>query len=235
MYKKYLFQNKFFLNLVVKICLLTTISFLLFNSFSEAAKKKDKDEKDCIYCKKYEKLKDWPENERPEAFVYEEINYPDGMFSKQRKTSKLRQEEAGKKVYARFVKGKSQLNKYQHHMIRDMAYFEALFNEMLNDPKASVETLEGLKKGREAMRMSLQISPKAKASEAVLKFWATGKMLAIAHKQNKKKRKKKKKVDPEIAERAAVLANMKKQIATAKVNAQRAATIEAQKKIEEAN
>ena len=49
------------------------------------------------------------------------------------------------------------------------------------------------------------------------------------------KRKKKQKVDPEIAERAAVLANMKKQIATAKVNAQRAATIEAQKKIEEAN
>ena len=83
--------------------------------------------------------------------------------------------------------------------------------------------------------MSLQISPKAKASEAVLKFWATGKMLTIAHKKNKKKRKKKQKVDPEIAERAAVLANMKKQIATAKVNAQRAATIEAQKKIEEAN
>ncbi len=60
-------------------------------------------------------------------------------------------------------------------------------------------------------------------------------MLTLAHKKNKKKRKKKKKVDPEIAERAAVLANMKKQIATAKVNAQRAATIEAQKKIEEAN
>ena len=115
-----------------------------------------------------------------------------------------------------------------------MAYFEALFNEMLNDPKASVETLEGLKKGREAMRMSLQISPKAKASEAVLKFWATGKMLTIAHKRNKKKKKKNRKVDPEIAERAAVLASMKKQIATAKVNAQRAATIEAQKKIEAA-
>ena len=180
-------------------------------------------------------IRDRPEDERPIAFIYEEINYPEGMFSKQRKTSKLRQEEAGKKVYARFVKGKSSLNKYQHLMIRDMAYFEALFNEMLNDPKASVETLEGLKKGREAMRMSLQISPKAKASEAVLKFWATGKMLTIAHKKNKKKRKKKQKVDPEIAERAAVLANMKKQIATAKVNAQRAATIEAQKKIEEAN
>ena len=40
------------------------------------------------------------------------------------------------------------------------------------------------------MRMSLQISPKAKASEAVLKFWATGKMLTIAHKKNKKKKEK---------------------------------------------
>ena len=220
---------------VVKIFLLTTVISFFLISFSEADKNKDKEDKDCIYCKKYEKLKDWPEDERPIAFIYEEINYPEGMFSKQRKTSKLRQEEAGKKVYARFVKGKSSLNKYQHLMIRDMAYFEALFNEMLNDPKASVETLEGLKKGREAMRMSLQISPKAKASEAVLKFWATGKMLTIAHKKNKKKRKKKQKVDPKIAERADVLANMKKQIATAKVNAQRAATIEAQKKIEEAN
>jgi len=38
---------------------------------------------------------------------------------------------------------------------------------------------------------------------------------------------------PEIAERAAVLASLKKQIATAKVNAQRAATIKAQEKIEE--
>ena len=53
-----------------------------------------------------------------------------------------------------------------------------------------VETLEGLKKGREAMRMSLNISPKAKSSEAVLKFWATGKMLTKAWKANKKKRKK---------------------------------------------
>ena len=151
----------------------------------EAAKNKDKKEKDCVYCKKYEKLKDWPVSERPEAFIYEKIDYPKGMFHKSLIKSKQKQGEAGKKVYQRFVKGKSSLNKYQHNMIRDMAYFEALFNEMLNDPKASVETLEGLKKGREAMRMSLQISPKAKASEAVLKFWATGKMLAIAHKQNK--------------------------------------------------
>ena len=113
-----------------------------------------------------------------------------------------------------------------------MAYFEALFNEMLNDEKASVETLEGLKKGREAMRMSLQISPKAKTSEAVLKFWATGKMLKASWKKQKKK--KKKAVDPEVAERAAVLADLKTQIATAKVNAQRAATIEAQKQIKKA-
>ena len=94
------------------------------------------------------------------------------MFSKTDKTSKKKQAKAGSKVYARFVKGKGELNKYQHHMIRDMAYFEALYNEMLNDKNAKVETLEGLKKGREAMRMSLNISPKAKSSEAVLKFWA---------------------------------------------------------------
>ena len=158
------------------------------------------------------------------------------MFHKSLKTSKQKQTAAGKKVYQRFVKGKSQLNKYQHHMIRDMAYFEALFNEMLNDKNAKVETLEGLKKGREAMRMSLKISPKASSSEAVLKFWATGKMLYQANKLNKKKKKKKQSeaLDPDIAERAAVLANLKKQIALAKVNAQRAATIKAQDKIKEA-
>ena len=157
------------------------------------------------------------------------------MFHKSLKTSKQKQTAAGKKVYQRFVKGKSQLNKYQHHMIRDMAYFAALFNEMLNDKNAKVETLEGLKKGREAMRMSLKISPKASSSEAVLKFWATGKMLYQANKLNKKKKKKKQSeaLDPDIAERAAVLANLKKQIALAKVNAQRAATIKAQDKIKE--
>ena len=158
------------------------------------------------------------------------------MFSKTDSTSKKKQRKAGSKVYARFVKGKGELNKYQHHMIRDMAYFEALYNEMLNDKNAKVETLEGLKKGREAMRMSLNISPKAKSSEAVLKFWATGKMLFVAYKKNKKKKKKKEKeLTPEIAERAAVLSNLKKQIATAKVNAQRAATIKAQEKIKEGN
>jgi len=232
MYNYLIIKKKNIFKTSTKILFSSIFIFLLIISFSEAAKKKD-DEKDCLYCNKYEKLKDWPESERPEAFIYEEVDYPEGMFKEKfHKTSKKKQGEAGKKVYQRFVKGKGQLNKYQHLMIRDMAYFEALFNEMLNDPKASVETLEGLKKGREAMRMSLQISPKAKTSEAVLKFWATGKMLTLAWKKNKKKKKKKAKIDPEISERAAVLANMKKQIATAKVNAQRAATIEAQKQIE---
>jgi len=219
---------------LVRILFITILIIAVSIFSSEAVEKKDEKEKDCIYCKKYETMADWPESERPEAFIYEEINYPKKMFHKNMKTSKKRQGEAGKKVYARFVKGKSSLNKYQHLMIRDMAYFEALFNEMLNDHKAKVETVEGLKKGREAMRMSLNISPKAKSSEAILKFWATGKMLKAAFKKNKKKKKKKAKIDPEIAERAAVLANLKKQIATAKVNAQRAATIEAQKKIEAA-
>ena len=219
-------------SLVVKI-LIILILIIFTSSNLEAAKKKDKEKKDCVYCLKYEKLSEWPESERPEAFIYEKIDYPEKMFHKNHKTSKHRQGAAGKKVYARFIKGKSELNKYQHHMIRDMAYFEALFNEMLNNKNAKVETLEGLKKGREAMRMSLNISPKAKTSEAVLKFWATGKMLHTAFKKNKKKKKKKtKQLTPEITERAAVLANLKKQIATAKVNAQRAATIKAQEEIE---
>ena len=221
------------MNNLIKFFLVVVTAVLLSTTFSDAAKKKKK-EKDCIYCKKYEKMKDWPESERPAAFIWEDVKYPDGMFLPTSDTPKKKQGEAGGKVYNRFVKNKGSLNKYQHLMIRDMAYFEALFNEMLKDKRAKVETVEGLKKGREAMRMSLQISPKTKTSEAVLKFWATGKMLTIAYKKNKKKKKKNRKVDPEIAERAAVLASMKKQIATAKVNAQRAATIEAQKKIEAA-
>ena len=219
--------------LIVKFVNVFLLIFFINLTFLQADEKKDKDEKDCLYCKKFKTLKEWPESERPEAFIYEEIKYPEKMFHESMTTSKLKQKEAGRMVYKRFVKGKSSLNKYQHLMIRDMAYFEALFNEMLNDKKTKVETLEGIKKGREAMRMSLNISPKAKSSEAVLKFWATGKMLKAAYKKNKKKKKKKAKIDPEISERAAVLSNLKKQIATAKVNAQRAATIEAQKKIKE--
>ena len=209
-----------------KIIVLLAILILPINS--EA---KDKKQKDCQYCNKYERMEDWPVSERPKEFVYEEIDYPEGMFKNKidRKTSKNRKSYAGKKVYERFVKKKTGLNKNQHLMIRDMAYFEAIYNETLNDPRAKVESVEGLKKGREAMRMSLKISPKASSSEAILKFWATGKMLTKAHKQNKKNKKKKQKeaVNPDIAERAAVLANLKKQIALAKVNAQRAATIKA--------
>ncbi len=213
----------------VKIFLVVVTTALITTTYADAAKKK---KKDCVYCLKYEKMKDWPESERPAAFIWEDVKYPEGMFLPTSDTPKKKQGEAGGKVYQRFVKKKGSLNKYQHLMIRDMAYFEALFNEMLKDKRAKVETVEGLKKGREAMRMSLQISPKAKTSEAVLKFWATGKMLKAAWKQNKKKKKKKAKMDPEIAERAAVLANMKKQIALTKVNAQRAATIEAQNQID---
>ena len=28
-------------------------------------------EKDCFYCKEYKYLKDWPEEKRPSAFIYE--------------------------------------------------------------------------------------------------------------------------------------------------------------------
>ena len=49
-------------------------------------------------------MADWPESERPVAFMYEEVNYPEGMFHIKQNTSKKRQGEAGKKVYQRFKK-----------------------------------------------------------------------------------------------------------------------------------
>ena len=89
-----------------KILFSTIFIFLLTISFSEAAKKKD-EEKDCLYCNKYEKLKDWPESERPEAFIYEEVDYPEGMFKeKLHKTSKKKQGEAGKKSLSKICKRK---------------------------------------------------------------------------------------------------------------------------------
>ena len=97
-------------NYLIKISLVIITCLIFSSSYLEAAKKKDKKEKDCIYCKKFEKMKDWPLEERPKAFIYEEVNYPKGMFSKQTgKKSKTRQAAAGKKVYARFVKGKVNL------------------------------------------------------------------------------------------------------------------------------
>ena len=220
------------INNYIKILFSSFIIIFLSTSFLEAAKKK-KEEKTCLYCEKFEKIKDWPVKQRPKAYIYEKIDYPKGMFTeKEMKADKGMMKASGKIVYSRFVKSKGSLNTYQHHMVRDMAYFESYFNEMLNDKNAKVETLEGLKKGREAMRMSLKISPKASTSEAVLKFWATGKMLKQTHNLNKKQKKKrlKAKIDPEIADRAAILSNLKQQVAIAKLNAQRAAVIEAQKK-----
>ena len=177
-------------NKYLKYLFISILSLIIFNLSLNAKEKK----KDCLYCNEYKLMEDWPVSERPKEFIYKEIEYPEGMFKRKidRKTSKNRKSYAGKKVYERFVKGKSGLNKKQHLMIRDMAYFEALYNETLNDPKATVESVEGLKKGREAMRMSLKISPKASTSEAILKFWATGKMLTKAYDLNKKKRKKNK-------------------------------------------
>ncbi len=80
-----------------KLFFLSVIIIFLGTSFSEAAKKKD--EKDCKYCEKYETLADWPESERPEAFIYEEFDYPEGMFTPKQDDSKKRQGAAGKLNY----------------------------------------------------------------------------------------------------------------------------------------
>ena len=97
---------------IIKFINLLLLIFFINLTSLEADEKKDKDEKDCLYCKKFETLQEWPESERPEAFIYEEIKYPEKMFHESMTTSKLRQKEAGRMVYKRFVKGKSSLNKY---------------------------------------------------------------------------------------------------------------------------
>ena len=107
------------MNKSIKILLVILVTVFVATTFAEAKKKKK--EKDCIYCHKYEKMSDWPESERPAAFIWEDVKYPEGMFLPTSDTPKKKQGEAGGKVYKRFVKGKSSLNKYQHHMIRDMA------------------------------------------------------------------------------------------------------------------
>ena len=75
---------------IVKILIVIFTFIILTVSNAQSAKKKDK-EKDCVYCKKYEKMKDWPESERPEAFIYEEIKYPEGMFHESLVKSKQKQ------------------------------------------------------------------------------------------------------------------------------------------------
>ena len=112
------------------------------------------EDKDCIYCLKFEKIMDWPIEDRPKQFIYQEdINYPKGMFGEENKMS-----AAGQKVGNRFVKKKKSLGKHPGPMIMDMAYFEVLYNEMLNIPSTKVEKVEKLLKVRSAFRQSLQIS-----------------------------------------------------------------------------
>ena len=107
------------LNLLWQILLI--LSILSFSAEAVKDKKKGKDDgkPKCVYCEKYKKLKDWPENERPIAFIYEKVDYPEGMFNEKEiklvKSEKLQAKKrkgvAGQKVSIRFVKGKSQLNK----------------------------------------------------------------------------------------------------------------------------
>ena len=80
----------------------TIIFFVFFVSVSMAA---DEKTKDCVYCLKFEKLFDWPTEDRPAIFIYQEnINYPKGMFGMENKMT-----AAGKKVGYRFVKKKKPL------------------------------------------------------------------------------------------------------------------------------
>ena len=188
-------------------------------------------EKKCFYCKEYKTLKDWPVDKRPSTFIYEKINYPDDMFSKATlKNSRFIKKRSSEKVGIRFVKSKGSLNKYQHYDKRP-AYFEAMFNESLNEKNISVEKIENLKKARDAIRQSLKISPNAKSSEAVYKFWATGKMMTKIYKSNKKNKKKNKIIKyKKVNKRIQILEKLRKQIIITKTNAQRA-TIEADKSI----
>ena len=148
---------------------------------------------------------DWDVEDRPRIFVYQEdINYPEGMFGEENKMS-----AAGQKVGYRFVKKKKSLGKAPGPMIMDMAYFEVLFNEMLNSPSTEVEKLEKLLKVRSAFRQSLNISPGASSEEAILKFYSLGKMMRSA-------KKKKQKVDKGLLIRKEALEQLKAKIATTK-------------------
>ncbi len=161
--------------------------------------------KDCKYCIQYEKLVDWPVENRPSIFVYQEdIKYPESMFGEESKMKR-----AGEKVGYRFVKKKKSLGKQPGPMIMDMAYFEVLFNEMLNIPTTEVEKVEKLLKVRSAFRQSLNISPAARPEEAILKFYSLGKMMRSA-------KKKKQKVDKDLLVRKEALEQLKSKIALTK-------------------
>ena len=165
----------------------------------------EEDEKECQYCLQYEKLLDWPIEKRPSLFVYQEdIVYPQGMFGMENKLK-----AAGQKVSHRFVKKKKSLGKHPGPMLMDMAYFEVLFNEMLNIPTSEVEKIEKLLKVRAAFRQSLNISQTATTEEAILKFYSLGKMMRSA-------KKKKQKVDKELLTRKQALEQLKQKVVLAK-------------------
>jgi len=180
-----------------------SLTVLLLTDFTYAEEKEE--EKDCKYCLQYEKLMDWPEEDRPAIFVYQEdIQYPKGMFGIEGKMK-----AAGAKVSNRFVKKKNKLGKAPGPMIMDMGYFEVLFNELLNIPTTEVEKIEKLLKVRSAFRQSLNISPVASSEEAILKFYSLGKMMRSA-------KKKKQKVDPELIARKKALEQLKNKISLTK-------------------
>ncbi len=77
------------MKIFIKNFFVLLIVIVLTTTYSTAAKKKK--EKDCIYCKKYEKMKDWPESERPAAFIWEDVKYPEGMFLPTSDTPKKKQ------------------------------------------------------------------------------------------------------------------------------------------------
>lgn len=182
---------------IVWVIFLTCIFSFLANAEEEA--------KDCKYCIQYEKLMDWPVENRSSIFVYQEdIKYPEGMFGDESKMKR-----AGEKVGYRFVKKKKSLGKKPGPMIMDMAYFEVLFNEMLNIPTTEVEKVEKLLKVRSAFRQSLNISPAARPEEAILKFYSLGKMMRSA-------KKKKQKVDKDLLVRKEALEQLKGKIAMTK-------------------
>ena len=194
------------MNTIIKLIkgILTTFFFCIV-CFSMTYAEEKEDQKDCKYCLQYEKIMDWPVESRPSIFVYQEdIKYPKGMFREENKMKR-----AGEKVGYRFVKKKKSLGKAPGPMIMDMAYFEVLFNEMLNIPTTKVEKVEKLLKVRSAFRQSLNISPAASAEEAILKFYSLGKMMRSA-------KKKKQKIDKDLLIRKDALEQLKGKIAITK-------------------
>ena len=60
-------------------------NFKLYGFDCSVPEPKDKDEKDCNYCKKYEKLKDWPKSERPIAFRFNKVPLKTEILEKKRR------------------------------------------------------------------------------------------------------------------------------------------------------